>query len=118
MIVSEELICEMMNRMRLQSVSPSSSKCKGCARNRNERSGWWLPMMDSHLMTNQHLAMPLMIFLALCLCTSAWAQDEIPRPLTLQDAFRIALERNPLVDISELQRVVFVMRDGVVYRAP
>ncbi len=30
----------------------------------------------------------------------------------------IATERNPLVDISELQRVVFVMRDGVVYRAP
>lgn len=58
-------------------------------------------MLDSHLMTNQYLAMPLMIFLALCLCTSAWAQDEIPRPLTLQDAFRIALERNPSVAAAE-----------------
>jgi imidazolonepropionase-like amidohydrolase len=28
----------------------------------------------------------------------------------------IAVRGNPLVDITAMQRVVFVMRDGVVYR--
>ena len=30
----------------------------------------------------------------------------------------IATERNPLVDVTELERVVFVMREGVVWRGP
>ncbi len=58
-------------------------------------------MLDRHLVTKGHLAIPLLILLALCLCASAWAQDELPRPLTLQDAFRIALERNPSVAAAE-----------------
>ncbi len=52
-------------------------------------------------MTKRRLAIPLLILLALCLCASAWAQDELPRPLTLADAFRVALERNPSVAAAE-----------------
>ncbi len=54
-------------------------------------------MLDSQQMTKKRIALTLMILLALCLCASVWAQDEIPRPMTLADAFRIALERNPSV---------------------
>jgi imidazolonepropionase-like amidohydrolase len=30
----------------------------------------------------------------------------------------IAVKGDPLADIAELQRVLFVMKDGTVYRAP
>ncbi len=58
-------------------------------------------MLDSHLMRNQHLAMPLIIFLALSLCAGAWPQDDLPRPLTLDVALQLALERNPSVAAAE-----------------
>jgi len=48
-------------------------------------------------MTKKWIVLTLMILLALSLCAGAWPQDDLPRPLTLEDAFQIALERNPSV---------------------
>ena len=50
-------------------------------------------MLGNYQMTEKCIALMLMILLALCLCTSAWAQDDLPRPLTLEDALQLALER-------------------------
>ena len=54
-------------------------------------------MLDSQQMTKKRIALTLMILLALSLCGGVWAQDDIPRPMTLEDALWLALERNPSV---------------------
>jgi len=58
-------------------------------------------MLDSNPVPKRYFILPLLIFFAFWLSTNGWAQDELPRPLTLQDAFRIALERNPSVATAE-----------------
>jgi len=58
-------------------------------------------MRNSNPVAKRYLALPLLVLFTLCLWVSAWAQDELPRPLTLEDAFGIALERNPSVAAAE-----------------
>ncbi len=56
-------------------------------------------MRNSNPVAKRCLA--LLILFTLCLWVSAWAQDELPRPLTLEDAMRLALERNPSVAAAQ-----------------
>ncbi len=62
-------------------------------------------MPGAHPIAKKGTAVVFIALFGLFLCAGVWPQDELPRPLTLKEAMRLALERNPSVaaGASELE---------------